>query len=684
MSTSSPAGSTATQARLPRRLAAGLLALTCTVSLGSAADLAPPTVPAQATAAVPPAGAVPAASAASSGPALTAADAGAWLDGFMQNAIKQADVAGAVVVVVKDGAVLVERGYGHSDVETEAPMDPERTLVRPGSTSKLFTWTALMQLVEQGKVGLDADVNQYLDFKIPPLDGKPITVRNVMTHTTGFEESLKNLIGEEGKPIPSFDAILKDHVPARIFPPGTMPAYSNYACSLAGYIVQRVSGMPFETYVEKNIFAPLGMTSTTFRQPLPAGWKPRMSKGYKYASQPPHPFELVGPMPAGSVSTTASDMARFMIAHLHDGRFGDARILKPETARLMHGTTLTILPRLNRMALGFYESNYKGRRMIAHGGDTQWFHSDLNLFLDHDTGLFVSFNSLGKDGAVHPLRAELLQEFADRYFPVPDSQPKSLDRKTASEHARLVAGHYLVSRRVETTFMSLLNLASEAKIIANDDATISMSMLVSPTGEPFRWREIEPFVWQQVHGSDLLVAEVKNGRVTRFSVGFFAPIMMFEPPVPWKSGAWLMPAAIAALVALLLTALAWPISALTRRHYRVPVALSGGDAKAQRRMRIVAVATVLAWAGWIGLIVAMMTDISLLSSRTDVLLMALQVIGAIVFVGGTLAGLWSARETLRGGRGTLAKGWSVVLAVSLLVSLWVAVAFHVLSFGVKY
>ena len=132
--------------------------------------------------------------------------------------------------------------------------------------------------------------------------------------------------------MPGFDAILKEWVPARIFAPGTTPAYSNYAASLAGYIVQRVSGMPFNDYVTKNIFAPLGMTSTTFQQPLPESWKPRMSKGYKDASHPPRKFELVGPAPAGSVSTTAADMARFMIAHLQDGRYGEQRILQDATA----------------------------------------------------------------------------------------------------------------------------------------------------------------------------------------------------------------------------------------------------------------------------------------------------------------------------------------------------------------
>ncbi len=676
-----------TSNRAPWRAHCGIAFVAAAFAVASgaaAADVATQAAATPAAAIVPASEPATVANAPAQAPQLTAADVGAWLDGFMPNAIKQADIAGAVVVVVKDGAVLVQRGFGYADVEAETPMDPEHTLVRPGSVSKLFTWTALMQMVEQGKVQLDGDVNQYIDFKIPPLDGQPVTVRNVLTHTTGFEEALKNLISEEGNELPGFDALLKENVPARIFAPGTTPAYSNYACSLAGYIVQRVSGMPFDDYVEKHIFAPLGMNSTTFRQPLPADWKPRMARGYKDASHPPHKFEIVGAAPAGSVSTTAADMARFMIAHLQQGRYGEARILQPETAQLMHGTPLTILPRVNRMVLGFYESNYKGRRMIAHGGDTEWFHSDLNLFLDEGVGLFVSVNSLGKDGAAHPLRSTLLREFADRYFLVPDVKSTPLDEKTAREHAQSIAGHYWNSRRPDTNFLSLLNLAGEVKVVANDDGTISVSMLTSPTDEPLRWREVEPFVWRQVHGTDVVVAEAKDGRIERFSVGDYAPIMMFERPAPSKSGTWLLPAALVALVVLLVTALAWPISALTRRYYAVPSKLSVGDARAQRRLRLVAVATVLVWAGWIGLIYAMMTNISLFSPKMDGYLRALQVSGAIVFIGGTLVGLWSARATLRGGRGWLARAWALLLAAALLVSLWVAVAFNLLRFSVQY
>jgi hypothetical protein len=182
----------------------------------------------------------------------------------------------------------------------------------------------------------------------------------------------------------------------------------------------------------------------------------------------------------------------------------------------------------------------------------------------------------------------------------------------------------------------------------------------------------------------VVVAEAKDGRIERFSVGDYAPIMMFERPSPSRSGTWLLPAAIAALVVLLVTALAWPISALTRRYYAAPSTLSVGDARAQRRLRIVAVATVLVWAGWIGLVYVMMSNITMLSPKMDGYLRALQVIGAIVLVGGTLAGLWSTRATLRGGRGWLARAWAALLAAALLVSLWVAVAFNLLRFGVQY
>ena len=125
---------------------------------------------------------------------LTADDVNAWLDGYMPISIGRSDIPGAVVVVVKDGQILTSRGYGFANTEKRTPVNPATTMFRPGSVSKLFTWTAVMQQVEQGKLNLDEDVNKYLDFKIPPRNGKPITLRNIMTHTPGFEEQVKDII----------------------------------------------------------------------------------------------------------------------------------------------------------------------------------------------------------------------------------------------------------------------------------------------------------------------------------------------------------------------------------------------------------------------------------------------------------------------------------------------------------
>jgi CubicO group peptidase (beta-lactamase class C family) len=165
---------------------------------------------------------------------LTQADVEAYVDGLVPYALRRADMAGAVVVVVKDGQVLFQKGYGVADVKTAQPVDPNATMFRPGSISKLFTWTAVMQLVEQGRLDLDRDVNSYLDFRIPDAFGKPITLRNLLTHTAGFEDVYKNGLVEDPKATPSVEAYVKRALPPRVFAPGTTVAYSNYGATLAG------------------------------------------------------------------------------------------------------------------------------------------------------------------------------------------------------------------------------------------------------------------------------------------------------------------------------------------------------------------------------------------------------------------------------------------------------------------
>ena len=617
-------------------------------------------------------------------PQLTSADLEAWLDGFLPYALARGNIAGGVVVVVKDGQVLLQKGYGYADVEKKEPVDAAATLFRPGSVSKLFTWTAVMQLVERGKLDLDADVNQYLDFKIPPGPaGEPVTLRDLLTHTPGFEEALKELISEDPSRIATLADTVKGWVPERIFEAGTTPAYSNYGTGLAGYIVERVSGLSFDDYLDRNIFGPLGMSKSSFRQPLPEALAAAMSQGYKVATEKPQGYELINLAPAGSLAATGADMARFMIAHLQKGAYGDARILSEETARKMHGTPLTIIPNVNRMLLGFYETDTNGHRIISHGGDTQYFHSDLHLYVDDGVGYFISFNSSGKDGAVGPLREAFYRNFADRYFPGPAAEG-SVDEKVAKEHAAQVAGSYISTRRPETNFMSVLNMLQPLKVVANENGTISVPLLKDLNGEPTRWREIEPYVWREADGKARLAAEVKDGKVTRIAPEWISPFMYLERSSGAKGVGWLMPATIFSLAALTLTVLFWPVAALVRRHYRKPSPFTGREAKAWRWGRIGALATLLAMGAWIGTLLAMLSNLKLLSAKFDWWVATLHILGTIAVFAGFVLTAWHLAVMWKAPKRWFGKAWAGVLVLATAVCVWVAIAYHLVGISTNY
>jgi CubicO group peptidase (beta-lactamase class C family) len=268
--------------------------------------------------------------------ALEKADLEAFFDGIIPLQLERSDVAGATVLVMKDGKELLKKGYGFADLTKKKPVDPETTMFRLASISKLFTWISAMQLVEQGKLDLDADVNKYLDFRIAPAFGKPITIRNLMTHTGGFEEEIRDILLTDPKKATPLREFLIENQPHRIFPPGEVPAYSNYGVGLGGYIVQRVSGQPFEQYVAEHIFQPLVMKHSSFNQPLAEGLSSLASDGYRNTTEKPAiGFEIFSPAPAGGVSSTASDMGRFALALLNGGEWEGHRILKPETAQAM-------------------------------------------------------------------------------------------------------------------------------------------------------------------------------------------------------------------------------------------------------------------------------------------------------------------------------------------------------------
>src|SRR5215468_8579702 len=326
------------------RFAALLVANAIAISVASAEGPAPS--PLLSAPSPPPANVPAAAPQSSPRPELTKADFETFLDALIPSQLRNRNIAGAVVSVVKDGQVLFQKGYGYADVEEKKPVVPDQTLFRPGSISKLFTATAVMQLVEQGKLDLDSDVNDYLDFAIPKTYQDPVTLRQLLTHTGGFEETLKNLFVAHESEIKPLRTYLVSEMPARIFPPGKIPSYSNYGFTLAGYIVERVSGQKFERYIEKHILKPLGMNNSTYDQPLPPQLASQMSNGYLNASKKPRDFEFVQAAPAGALSTTAADMTRFMLAFLQDGAVDGVSILKPETVRQMEARQFEFHPML--------------------------------------------------------------------------------------------------------------------------------------------------------------------------------------------------------------------------------------------------------------------------------------------------------------------------------------------------
>ncbi len=613
---------------------------------------------------------------------LTRADAEAWLEGLLPYALAQGDIAGAAVIIVKDGAVLTARGYGHADVSAGTPVDPDRTLFRTGSVGKLFTWTAVMQLVEAGRLELDRDVNDYLDFRIPPRDGLPVTLRNLMTHTPGFEEAIKSLVTDRPDRLASPEEYLKAWVPGRIYPPGAVPAYSNYGVTLAGYLVERVSGQRYDDYVDRHVFAPLGMTSSTTRQVLPEDFRGRMSRGYLRGSGPPYPFEMFGVSPAGGATTTVVDMGKFMIAWLQGGELAGRRILTADTVRRTLDTRLAVVPPLNGMLLGFFEQGYGGRRIAGHGGDSQYFHSLLSLYPDEGVGVYFAVNSTGRDGAAGTVRARLMSEFADRYFPeLPAAGEIPAD--TAAEHARLMTGTYMSSRGQTSNFFSALGFLSQLRVTTREDGGLAVPALRDTSGEPIRWREVAPFVWRQVGGKERLAARVEDGRVASFSVDSVSPFLVMLRAPWWKSSAVFTPLLAGAVIVLAVALLAWPISTLLRRHYRLWPVHAGRPGRPWRYTRIAAGGALTVLAAWTAVFAQLDGNIFAFSPAFDPWLTVLKLATAIFCGGGLAAALWDASSGWSGRR-CPAKGGSLLVVLAFATLTWLAVVLKLAGYGTDY
>jgi CubicO group peptidase (beta-lactamase class C family) len=486
--------------------------------------------------------------------ALRADDIQAFFERALRSQLALHGIPGGAVAVVQGDKTLYLGGYGKADLASGKPVSAQETLFRTGSVSKLVTWTAVMQLVEQGRLDLHTDVNRYLDaFQIPASYPAPVTLAHLLTHTAGFEDRGFGFYARSEGDLSPLGAFLSAKMPARIFPPGEVSAYSNYGAALGGYLIEQVSGLPFEDYVETRILAPLGMSDSSFRQPLPPALAARLATGYR-ASLEPGAFEWDLAVPAGALSGTAADMARFMIAHLYGGRSGSTRILKAETVEAMQRRQFTNHPAVSGLTYGFQELNLAGQRVLAQPGDMLHFTAALFLLPEQDLALFVAYNR----GRAAEAPMELLRAFVARFFPAP---PAFFSYPTAISEGDVgrFGGSYRSTRRNETTLEKLQELFSPVRVRALAPGTLGISGLaIVPES---LWVQTRPGVFRDQSSPEIIAfREDESGRVTHLFEGNFPAVGYTR--LPWYGA----PEAHYALLAIgaplfLLTPIAWSVSA---------------------------------------------------------------------------------------------------------------------------
>jgi CubicO group peptidase (beta-lactamase class C family) len=483
----------------------------------------------------------------------------AFLDGFMSGALNADGVAGATVSVVKDGKLMLAKGYGFADLKRRRLVDAGHTLFRIASISKTFLWTAVMQLQEQGKLDLNADINRYVKgFRVPDQFGRPITMANLMTHTPGLEDRVISLFATKPSDMIPLPQVLSRDFPSRVRPPGEVIAYSNFGTVLAALAVQEISGTPYEEYLEKNIFTPLAMTRTTIRQPVPAPLAEDLSVGYVTGDADNYKagdFEYLPGFPAGAISTPAADMANYMIAQLQGGRFGDKRIGGTFRSGAKGLPEFRYHPRTSWLHAGFFEETIEGVRVVGHGGDLTHFHSTLFMMPESGVGVFASFNTQSGGKA----RANLRRAFVKRYY-APAAEPAPEPPADFRQRAAKYTGYYWTTRREYTTALAAAvlfeNLGAAAKVSVNDDGTLRAF------GK--RWVEVEPLVFRSISGRDTLVfRQDAQGGIT-----MALPSMFGFEKVSWLKSPPVQTGFLGACGVLFLSAfLVWPVAGVINlRH----------------------------------------------------------------------------------------------------------------------
>ncbi|MCP1727640.1 CubicO group peptidase (beta-lactamase class C family) [Natronospira proteinivora] len=453
----------------------------------------------------------------------------AFVDGIVASHMESDRLAGATVAVVHNGEVELIKGYGVRDGEGTS-VDGEQTLFRIASISKTFIWVALMQLEEQGEISLDDPANQHLPeaLQLPPgLDGEPLLVRHLMTHSAGFEDSaLGHLLERDKGNLEPLNDYLARVRPTLVREPDELATYSNYASALAGALVAHVSGQSFHDYVESHIYAPLGMEQATFREiydpdavhkgmpaPVSETLAEDFSEGFREQQgllEPAYFEYLIHTAPSGGMSASAGAMSRFMQALLNDGELDGERILAANTAQRMRQTLFSNAEGMNGLAHGFIEYRFPGElRGYGHGGALVHFFSGMVLVPELDLGIFVSTNTAGGRGFSQALPKHLVARFADK----DDTETEAADAE-AGASLDAYAGTYRNTRRSYTTAEKFTALDSLMEVSVHEDEELVTRM----NGVTRRWQPVAEgeHLFQRVDGAERLAfGEDSRGEIHR-------------------------------------------------------------------------------------------------------------------------------------------------------------------------
>jgi CubicO group peptidase (beta-lactamase class C family) len=429
------------------------------------------------------------------------------IDGVMAAEMKKQQIPGAAFILVQNGRVVLAKGYGLADVERKKPVDPATTIFPIGSITKVFTATAVVQLAERGKLDLDADVNRYLKtVRVPATYPAPVTARHLLTHTAGFDELRGRLLESADERVQPLDEFLGPRL-VRVRPPGEMTAYSSFGVSLAGLLVEDVSGLSYERYLTCNVWAPLRMNRTHITTPETQ----RDDRAVAYEADDAGklvaiPWERYHSTPASSIDSTATDMGRYMLALLGEGILDGQRILSAKSVRAMTTQQITTHPRLPGFGYIFQMANTNGQRIVEHGGNIGGFHSLMTLLPDHETGFFVVAHREGAD-----LRDPIRHAILDRWFPNPNPPVPPRANPATAEHLARLAGVYRANIWCHTCPFDP-DRVQDVSVSVNSDGSIKVW--------DQSWIEVSPLFFRSADGKRRIgFHEDAKGNITALTSG---------------------------------------------------------------------------------------------------------------------------------------------------------------------